>query len=97
MYTIPYYSAAEQEWAAVTIPKIIRDDPVDPAQFDKFLDRPLRTGYPCHQQAVERAVALMSAAKLKCVHDEAKSGHQGVISAERKKNPGKAKRRRLDN
>ena len=41
MYTIPYYSAAEQEWAAVTIPKIIRDDPVDPAQFDKFLDRPL--------------------------------------------------------
>jgi hypothetical protein len=58
-----------------------------PDQFDYYLDTPLRTSYPCHQQAVERAVALMSAAKLKCAHDrdEGKSGYQGIIAAEVKK------------
>ena len=91
-------NTAEQEWAAVTIPYVIREDASDhdPDQFDKYLEEPLKTSYPCHQQAVERAVALMTAVKLKCATDEGKSGHQGIIAEERQKNPGGKKKRKLN-
>ena len=44
-----------------------KEDKTHPGQFNHYLDTALRTSYnPCHQQAVERVVALMSTAKLKC-------------------------------
>ena len=83
------------EWAPVTIPVIIRDHPTDPSQFDRFLQSPLKTDYPCHQQAVERAVALMTDAKLRCADDDMKTAHQGIVAEERKRNPAKSKKRKI--
>ena len=93
---IAFYISGEIEWAAVTIPSIIRTRPSDPEQFDKYLETPLVTPYPCHQQAVERAVALMTDAKLRCANEDMKAGHHIVVSDERLKNPGASKKRKFN-
>jgi hypothetical protein len=74
---------------------ISKEDKTNPGQFDHYLDNPvLRTSCPCHQQAVESAVALMSTANLKCANDEGKSGYQGIIAAERQRNPASKQKKR---
>ena len=84
------------EWAPVTIPSLIREHPSEADQFDKYLDNRLKTDYPCHQQAVERAVALMSDAKLKCADADMKSGYHIAVTEERRKNPGAHKKRKYN-
>ncbi|KAL5260534.1 hypothetical protein ACHWQZ_G010616 [Mnemiopsis leidyi] len=81
-------------WVAVTMPFIVRDEgSTDPSQFDKFLDKKLTTSFPCHQQAVERAVALMTDAKLRVADEQLKAAHHVVVSEERLKNPSSKKRK----
>ena len=86
----------EIEWAPVTIPSLIKEHPSDPEQFEKYLHSPLKTRYPCHQQAVERAVALMTESKLKCTDPDMKSGHHIIVTEERRKNPGAHKKRKFN-
>ena len=76
------------------MPFIVRDEgSTDPSQFDKFLDKKLTTSFPCHQQAVERAVALMTDAKLRVADEQLKAAHHVVVSEERLKNPSSKKRK----
>jgi hypothetical protein len=89
---ITSYISEELKWAAVTIPSVVRVHPSDPDQFDRFIESPLVTKYPCHQQAVERAVALMTESKLKCANKDMKAGHHIVVSEERQQNPGKQRK-----
>ena len=89
---IAIYISEDIKWAAVTMPSILRVYSSDPDQFDKFIESPLVTPYPCHQQAVERAVALMTDSKLKCADKDMKAGHHIVVSEERQNNPGKQRK-----